>query len=151
MASGAYSRKKGHDFERFVAYCLQQVDPSAVRNVEECQTASVDIKWKLPYGIQCKRLGKWSTSPERILEQADGGCTTEQLPVAIVQTNGNAAVVIMYFGDWVAMVAKIYRLEQELSRQAPCKLDQKAPVRDNGTRILLNATELMKTDPDVET
>ena len=55
--SGRGSRRKGHDFERYVARMLRQIDPSArtarqVAPLEDCQGR--DIVTRLPISIQCK-------------------------------------------------------------------------------------------------
>lgn len=144
MVSGAGARKKGHDFERAVARLLQKIDPTARRNVEECQQASVDIKTVLPYGIQCKRLGRWTLSPNAVLKQAANG--SDKTPVAIIQTNHNEPVVVMYLEDWFQLLLKIYPLSAELLQQDHCMTGHTELEHGNGSHNQLSATEQMKID-----
>lgn len=137
MASGAYNRKKGHDLERAVARLLKRIDPTARRNVEECQQASVDIKMALPFDIQCKRIGRWSMTPHAILQEAVDGGTPGNTPVGIVKTNRQEAVVVMYAEDWFRLVATLYAPAQ--NHLDPCSQQTTAPAHDNEIRIQMNA------------
>lgn len=111
--SGRAARVKGHSWEREIAIRLRDVDPTARRNVEETQIASVDIKTALPLGIQAKCLARWSITPHAIYEQAKGGTLPYDTPVGIVKINNKEPLVIMSFEDWLLMIKKIYGKEEK--------------------------------------
>lgn len=107
--SGAYARRKGHSFERWVANRLKELDPTARRNVEETQCASVDIKTRLPLGFQLKSLGRWSLTPHSVFEQAKGGCSPEQEPVCVVKiTHKEPILAFVDFEFLLKLLGKYY-------------------------------------------
>lgn len=100
------ARIKGHSWERHVAIMLRKkLDPTARRNVEECQFGSVDIKTTLPLAIQCKALRNWSVSPHEILKQADSGNQNPGVstPVGFVKIDSKKPLAIMYLDDFLKM------------------------------------------------
>ena len=109
---GAARRNKGASFEREIAIRLREIDNTARRNVEECQQASTDIKTSLPFALQLKCLGRWSTTPHKIWEQARDG-DRDKTPVGIVKVNHKETLVIMSFDGWFDMVKKVYGKVQD--------------------------------------
>ncbi len=96
--SGRAARTKGHSFERYIAIRLREsgLDPKARRNVQETQQASVDILTDLPLAIQCKNLGKWSTTPHAVWTQAfEGRLKPFDKAVAIVKITKKDPVLCM--------------------------------------------------------
>lgn len=110
-SKGKAARRKGHNWERSVAILLRDIDPTAKRNVEECQEASVDIKTKLPFGIQCKALRNWSKNPSQILRQAAHGTPGGKSPLAIVKVDRQEPVACLYLFDFLDLLKKIQTLE----------------------------------------
>lgn len=83
---GKAARLKGHNWERFIAAEIRNIDPHAKRNVSETQFASVDITTCLPLAIQCKALKTWSMSPHAIYAQAASGAVRKtDVPVGVVK------------------------------------------------------------------
>lgn len=110
----AFSRTKGHTFERYVANLLKEIDPTAHRNVAECQQASVDIITKLPLSIQCKNLARWSMTPHAILQQAIDGGQEGTMPVGIVKiTHKQPDLAIMKLSDFLDLIAFIFKEKEK--------------------------------------
>jgi len=107
---GRHSRNKGASFEREVARMLAPLDPTAKRNVAECQEASVDIITKLPLAIQCKNLSQWRVTPHDILKQAtEGALNTSDMPVGIVRiSNKRPDIAIMDLKYFLCILEKLY-------------------------------------------
>lgn len=113
---GRAARAKGLTWEREIANRLKEIDPTARRNVEETQTASVDIKTELPLAIQAKCLARWSLTPHSIYDQARGGALDEDhFPVGIVKINNKEPLVIMSFEDWLIFIERIYGKKESSS------------------------------------
>lgn len=112
---GKHARDKGARFEREVANMLAPLDPSAKRNVAECQEASVDIITKLPIAIQCKNLARWSSTPHAILEQATtGALNSSDMPVGIVRiSNKKPDLAIVSLPYFLCMLEKLYGKNQD--------------------------------------
>jgi hypothetical protein len=107
---GKLSRDKGARFEREVANMLAHIDPTAKRNVAECQEASVDIITKLPLAIQCKNLGKWSTTPHKVYIQArDGALKPDDLPVGVIRiSNKSPDLAVLALADFIKILERLY-------------------------------------------
>ena len=110
---GRAARYKGHQFERDWANLLKEtgLDPTARRNVEETQVASVDIKTELPFGFQLKAWSKWRESPNVVLEQAAGGSNEHQTPIGVVKIDRKEPVVLMYKDDFINLLRLLYGLQ----------------------------------------
>lgn len=108
--SGKFSRTKGHSFERLIAIKLREsgLDPTARRNVQESQQASVDILTKLPLAIQCKNLGRWSTSPHAVWNQAnEGKLRKADFPMAIIKITRKEPTLCVMSLDHVFEILKM--------------------------------------------
>lgn len=107
---GKAQRTKGHSWERSIAVSLRHIDPTARRNVQETQIASVDILTEIPIAIQAKCLKRWSLTPHSIWEQAnDGKLDPSHIPVGIVKIDRKKPnLVILDFDHFVSMLEKLY-------------------------------------------
>jgi len=117
---GRHARNKGASYEREIAIALRGrgLDPTAHRNVAECQQASVDIITKLPLAIQCKCYGTWrGLSPHGVWNQAnEGKLKPDHIPVGIVKiTRKSPDLVILSLDDFLNMLEKIYGKTQDNS------------------------------------
>lgn len=111
MASGKTARRKGHAFERYIAIRLRDIDPTAMRNVAECQQASVDINTKLPLAIQCKSVKSWrSNTPHSIWDQAATGARDpSHIPLGIVKiTNKQPILCLIDLETVMSWLKKLY-------------------------------------------
>lgn len=107
---GKAQRNKGHGFERDVAVALRHIDPTARRNVQETQIASVDILTDLPLAIQCKCLSQWRITPHNVWDQANNGkLNPEDMPVGIVKIDRKSPnLAILSLDDFILMLEKIH-------------------------------------------
>jgi flavin reductase (DIM6/NTAB) family NADH-FMN oxidoreductase RutF len=110
-------RNKGASHERSIAIALRGIDKTALRNVSECQTASVDIITKLPLAIQCKALKRWSITPHNIYEQAcEGSLHKDDVPVGIVKINKRQPqLAFMALDHFIMLLEKLYGKDENRS------------------------------------
>ena len=103
---GKAQRKKGHDWERFVANKLQEFDPMARRNLEEYREiggSGRDILTKLPFCIQCKS-GKQFSKTREGLKEALKSAKKGEYSVCITKVDYDDKYVTMRFDEWWELV-----------------------------------------------
>lgn len=103
---GKLSRKKGHDFERFVANELKKVFPDARRQLEYQSTEArgFDIANTGEYLIQCKRGRKYSslTAIEEIqMDPIECG-----VPILVTKGDDKEPLACMPFKHFVKLLKK---------------------------------------------
>lgn len=105
------ARKKGHDFERWIANELGHIFPEAKRNLEyqaDEAMAGKDIAGTGVYDIQAKNLQNYvSIKTIRQVEFKKG-----RRPVLITKGNKMEPMVVMRFKDWVKMLEEIRGREE---------------------------------------
>jgi hypothetical protein len=118
-----FARQKGHSYERYIAIRLREsgLDPNARRNVQETQQASVDILTDLPFAIQCKNLGRWSTTPHAVwLQAAEGKLKCTDIPMGIIKiTKRSPDLCFLALDDMINLLLLAYG-KKETNRD--CKL-----------------------------
>ena len=96
------SRRKGHDFERFISKYLQKFFPMSKRHLEyqfaESHTG-VDVENTSPFAIQCKcynniAVYKWLEE----IKQKD------LIPILIAKANNKKPILIGYLDDIAELV-----------------------------------------------
>lgn len=98
------NRRKGHDFERYVANLFKQIDETAKRNLEY-QEGSYDIETKLRFTVQCKCTNVWTPSPSESLRQAKSALRRDSFALATHKIKGGETFAVMYLEDFMAMIA----------------------------------------------
>jgi hypothetical protein len=100
---GNKSRRKGHDFERWVAAQLRKLWPTAERGLQYRDGAGCpDVRGCPPYHIECKRGAR--PSPRAALRQATEDAQNNWVPVAIIKDDRESPFVVMHFRDWYDLV-----------------------------------------------
>lgn len=104
--SHAGARKKGHDFERWVASQMKTVYPEASRKLEYQmeQATGVDIENAGEYLIQCKRGRKYGSIAkihEVQLCPINGG-----IPVLVTRGDDTEAMAILPFSHFLKLLKK---------------------------------------------
>jgi len=108
--NGRGCRKKGHDFERWVAQELRSLFPEARRHLEyhSRDANGVDIVNTPPYLIQCKR-GKRYASLSAMKEiqvcPIEGG-----IPVLVTQGDHTEPIACIAFSDFKRLVSSRQKL-----------------------------------------
>lgn len=107
--TGKASRRKGHDFERWVARKFNEIDPSckAQRGLQYRDGAEApDVL--LPNStlhIECKRQKQ--PNIRAALQQAIYAGGDESVPIAITKADQQPALCTMRFEDWLKMWSAI--------------------------------------------
>lgn len=118
-----FARVKGASFERYIAIRLREsgLDPKALRNMSESQQASVDILTSLPLAIQCKNLGRWSTTPHAVwLQAAEGKLHCDDKPMGIIKiTRKDPVLCFLSLDDMIDLLLLAYGKKEE---NRDCKL-----------------------------
>lgn len=101
---GRYVRRRGHDFERWVAQKLRSVFPDSKRHLEYQvgEANGIDIDNTGEFKIQCKRGKNYSpiTAIEEVqLDPLDGG-----IPVLVTKGDNKPAMVCLPFDDFLRMI-----------------------------------------------
>lgn len=98
--------KKGKQFERDVANAIAHIFPDAQRRLEyqSSQVNGADLDNTGPYRIQCKRnQGYAPISKIKEVDREEGF-----IPVLVTKGNKMAAMVVMYFTDWIQQLELIH-------------------------------------------
>ena len=99
--SGRGSRRKGHDFERYVARMLRQIDPSTrtarqVAPLDDCRGR--DIVTRLPISIQCKAGVR--VNALEAFEQARTAARPGEIPIAALHDTRRRLKLALVPLDW---------------------------------------------------
>lgn len=109
--SHAGARKKGHDFERWIANEIGHVFPEAKRHLEyqaDEAMKGIDLVGTGAYAIQAKNLQNYvSIKTIREVER-----TKENRPVLITKGNKMEPVAVLFFSDFVKMLEEIRGREE---------------------------------------
>lgn len=101
---GAWSRNKGHSFERWVAIQLRKVFPKARRHLEyqDSQAFGVDIAECGNYRIQCKRNKKYA--PMSAIEEIQICPIEGGVPILVTKGDNKEALAVMPFEHFLFLV-----------------------------------------------
>ena len=100
---GIMQRRKGHNFERFIANKLKPIFPNAERQLEYQESEGVDLKNTGKFRIQCKCQKKYvSISNIKEIQSKDG------YHCLITQGKGinYPPVAVLYLDDFIELLEK---------------------------------------------
>lgn len=94
---GSAERRKGHDFERYIAKDLRQIFPEAKRGLNQVRLgegADVEIPW---FFIECKhhKVAPLRSALKQAQDNSDG-----RMPVAICKDDRADPIVLMTYEDF---------------------------------------------------
>lgn len=112
------NRRKGHDFERYIAVRLRDIDGTARRNLEY-QSGSYDIETQLRFTIQCKNTTKWTPPPSESLKQASDHKIRGTFPLALHKLKGGDTYACLYLEDFLSIINHFAKLDRYLWRDCP--------------------------------
>ena len=105
--SGSKSRRKGHNFERWVANQLFDAGYDARRNLEEVRSGNCgDIVVDAPLTIQCKCYAKqvpWRAA----VREAEAAAPSHHYALAITRVNNDEAYVHMRWSDFKELLTML--------------------------------------------
>jgi hypothetical protein len=111
---GASQRRKGHDFERWVARRLRETLPGceAKRGYQSRGggAEAADVVSTLPYHIECKRGRK--PLVRAALEQAMGDAKPGMLPMAVIKDDRGKPFVCLDFEDLLEILQENWELSR---------------------------------------
>lgn len=109
---GRSNRRRGHDFERWVARKLRPIFPRAERGFQTRggTTEETDIKGVPAFDIECKVGAQPNirAAMKQVQEARPGGT-----PVVVSKRDREGALVTMRFEDWLELVAAVYGIKEE--------------------------------------
>lgn len=102
--SGAYSRRKGHSFERDIAIDLRGVFPGSRRQLEYHvdDAKGIDIQGVDPYRVQCKATAKYvslNTIKEIQCERMFG-----DIPILVAKADKEPTLAVLHWEDLLALI-----------------------------------------------
>jgi hypothetical protein len=110
MVSGAYNRKKGHDFERECAKQFREVMPdTTIKRGIQTRGGAED---KVPdiimpvFAPECKRTKQ--PNIRKAYEQAVEACPKGKIPCAITRANGQAPLFTLSMADMLDFIGEWY-------------------------------------------
>lgn len=107
--TGAGRRRKGHDFERWVAKELRPIFSGARRGLQYQDGQSPPDVIGTPYHIECKKGKRTDIKAAMVQAERDAIAQGGGLPtVAITKDDDKSALVTMNWATWVAMLEAIY-------------------------------------------
>lgn len=87
-------------FEREIARGLQSIDPTAIRNIEECRKGSHDIENSLGLAIQCKH----GLSPNPLKALTEAKKSKKGMPLAVIRKDKFGTVAVLYWKDFLKVL-----------------------------------------------
>jgi len=102
---GRRARKKGHDFERWVAGKLKSIYPKARRHLEFHTVDAKegrDLQDTGPFWIQCKKLKAYA--PVTTIEQVHCDEARGDIPVVVTAGDNQRPMVVLPFDQFMKLV-----------------------------------------------
>lgn len=112
--SGAYSRRKGHSFEREIAIRLRSVFPKVRRHLENHEddaAEGVDLMNTGPYGFQLKKLKNYA--PINAIKQVKRKC----VPVLVTAGDREEVMAVLPFSHFLALIDLWIKYPKHLESQ----------------------------------
>ena len=101
--SGAFSRNKGHSWERKVARDIREFDKDAKRLLEYQVGFGYDLSTSLPFNIQCKNSRRVNFI--EALQEADVG--NGKVPLAICKVTGKGEYAFLKWKDLLSLFRQV--------------------------------------------
>lgn len=105
----AYSRRKGHSFERAVASVLRELFPDARRQLEyhSADALGVDLQHTGEYRFQCKKLKKYAS----ITAIKEVQCARElgEIPILVTAADNEEWMAVIPFKDLIRLIERAKR------------------------------------------
>lgn len=103
---GRSARRKGHDFERWVANIFAKIYSKAKRHLEyqKSEANGIDIENTGPFKIQCKRYKTYA--PINCIEEVSTN-NPDDIPLLITKGDRKRAVVCLYLEDFTKIITDI--------------------------------------------
>jgi hypothetical protein len=99
------SRKKGHEFEREIAWQLRGIFPEARRHLEyhKSDCNGVDLVNTGPYRFQCKRHKKYASVSD--IDEIQLKDRKAEIPVLITKADHRPVLAVLPFDALVELIA----------------------------------------------
>lgn len=101
---GAYSRRKGHNFEREIANQLKPIFPKVRRQLEyhwdDCR--GVDLMHTGEYRFQCKKLKRYASIAT--IDEVQYDRMVGEVPVLVTAGDGLTPMAVLPFEDFLQLL-----------------------------------------------
>jgi hypothetical protein len=103
--SGAYSRRKGHSFERETAIALRPIFPEARRQLEyhSDDAKGIDIQNTDEYKIQCKCTAKYVSL--NTIKEIQCDRFLGDIPILVAKASGEETLAVLPWEDLIKLIA----------------------------------------------